>query len=71
MCTLADMDYDVYHATINSEADGSATQEYYVKPRWGHPWDEARAGKLAAMLRAAIQRRFPKVPAPNQSHVSC
>lgn len=54
------MDYDVYHATINANADGSATQEYYVKPRWGHPWDEVAAVKLRAMLEAAIQRRFPK-----------
>lgn len=60
VCTLADMDYDVYHATINANADGSATQEYYVKPRWGHPWDDLAAAKLRAMLEAAIQRRFPK-----------
>lgn len=60
VCTLADMDYDVYHGTINANPDGSATQEYYIKPRFGHPWDPMRAEKLAAMLEASIQRRFPK-----------
>ena len=60
VCTLADMEYDVYHGTINSHRDGSATQEYYAKPRWGRPWDARAAEKLAAMLEASIQRRFPK-----------
>lgn len=59
MCTLADLDYDVYHATIKS-CDGMATQEYYVRPRYGFPWDARRAEKLAAMLEASIQRRFPR-----------
>ena len=35
VCTLADMDYDVYHATVDS-CKGIATQEYYIKPRWGN-----------------------------------
>lgn len=34
VCTLADMDYDVYHATVDSHK-GTATQEYYIKPRYG------------------------------------
>ena len=34
VCTLADMDYDVYHATIDSQ-EGIAHQEYYIKPRYG------------------------------------
>ena len=59
VCTLADLDYDVYHATIKS-CDGMATQEYYVRPRYGFPWDARRAEKLAAMLEASIQRRFPR-----------
>ena len=59
MCTLADLDYDVYHATIKS-SDGIASQEYYVRPRFGCPWDAQRARKLAAMLEASIQRRFPR-----------
>eukprot|EP00891_Asterochloris_glomerata_P002138 jgi/Astpho2/2138/Aster-03131 len=60
VCTLADLDYDVYHATIDSN-DGVAQQEYYVKPRLGRTeLDQAKAAKLAAMLEASIQRRFPK-----------
>jgi len=59
VCTLADLDYDVYHATIKS-CDGMATQEYYVRPRYGFPWDAQRAKKLGAMLEASIQRRFPR-----------
>jgi hypothetical protein len=59
VCTLADLDYDVYHATIKS-SDGIASQEYYARPRYGFPWDAQRAEKLAAMLEASIQRRFPR-----------
>jgi hypothetical protein len=33
VCTLADMNYDVYHATINS-CDDMASQEFYIKPRY-------------------------------------
>ena len=36
VCTLADMDYDVYHATIDS-VKGDAMQEYYIRPRLGKP----------------------------------
>lgn len=36
VCTLADMDYDVFHATIDS-IQGDAMQEYYIKPRLGKP----------------------------------
>jgi hypothetical protein len=33
VCTLADLHYDIYHATIDSsEEDGTAVQEFYV--RW-------------------------------------
>ena len=38
VCTLADMDYDVYHATIDSQ-EGIAHQEYYIKPRYGGTGD--------------------------------
>ena len=34
VCTLADLNYDVFHATIDS-ADGRAVQEYYIKSRQG------------------------------------
>ena len=34
VCTLADMNYDVYHASIDSEK-GQALQEYYIRTRYG------------------------------------
>ncbi len=33
VCTLADLNYDVYHATINSHGE-MASQEFYIKPRY-------------------------------------
>jgi hypothetical protein len=33
--TLSDMRYDIYHATIDSEPCGMATQLFYIRPRWG------------------------------------
>lgn len=60
VCTLADMDYDVFHATIDS-IKGDAMQEYYIRPRLGKPeLDEVKAAKLAAMMESSIQRRFPR-----------
>lgn len=65
VCTLADMDYDVYHAAIDSSVapDGTmvANQEFYIRPRLGMAeWDSVKADKLRSMLRAAIMRRFPR-----------
>jgi hypothetical protein len=34
VCTLADLNYDVYHGTIDSEGT-DAIQEYYLRPRSG------------------------------------
>ena len=35
VCTLADLSYDIYHATIDSSPqDGTAQQEYYVRQVW-------------------------------------
>lgn len=34
VCTLADLNYDVFHATIDS-VNGRAVQEYYVRSRLG------------------------------------
>lgn len=34
VCTLADMDYEVFHATIDSR-NGVAMQEYWIKSRNG------------------------------------
>jgi hypothetical protein len=59
LCTLADLDYDVFHASVDCR-DGTAAQEYYVKPRAGAAeFDPARAALLAHALDASIRRRFP------------
>lgn len=34
VCTLADMNYDVFHASIDS-VRGKALQEYYIRARHG------------------------------------
>ncbi|PRW60951.1 uridylyltransferase [Chlorella sorokiniana] len=62
VCTLADLSYDIYHATIDSSPqDGTAQQEYYVRPRTGDSrFDRDQAELLRAMLESSIQRRFPK-----------
>lgn len=60
VCTLADMNYDIWHATIDAVSDGTAAQEYYVRPRTGGGWSESQAELLKAMLSSSIQRRFPK-----------
>ena len=73
VCTLSDMDFDIYHATIDCEKEKdhgdkekeysgyTANQEFYVRPRLGvSEWDEEKAKRLKAMLTAAIMRRFPK-----------
>mmetsp|Transcript_9155 Transcript_9155/g.22068 ORF Transcript_9155/g.22068 Transcript_9155/m.22068 type:complete len:496 (-) Transcript_9155:335-1822(-) len=60
VCTLADMQYDVFHAAIDSHK-GQARQEYYMRPSRGDSsWDAARAQQLRAMLELAVQRRFPQ-----------
>jgi UTP:GlnB (protein PII) uridylyltransferase len=61
VCTLADMEYDIYHATIDSDAEGWAHQEYFLKPRSGDgEFDPRAATLLKAMLEGSIERRFPK-----------
>ncbi|KAL4438995.1 hypothetical protein ABPG77_006932 [Micractinium sp. CCAP 211/92] len=62
VCTLADLSYDIYHATIDvNEEDGSAQQEFYVRPRSGDSgFHRPQAEMLRAMLESSIQRRFPK-----------
>ena len=42
VCTLADMQYDVFHATIDSQ-DGVAMQEYWIKASNGSIGESAGA----------------------------
>ena len=61
VCTLNDMNFDIYHATIDADAEGIAHQEYFVRPRAGDgDFDDEEALLVKAMLNAAIQRRFPQ-----------
>lgn len=61
VCTLADLDFDIYHGTIDSDADGNAYQEYFCRPRSGDgDFNERQATLLKSMLESSIQRRFPK-----------
>jgi len=60
VCTLSDLNYDVYHAAVDCEGE-SCVQLYYIRPRFGDfYWDAVKATKLRVMLESAIQRRFPK-----------
>lgn len=61
LCTLADLDYDVFHAAVDAAPGGAATQEFFVRPRHGVPdFDADRADQLAALVGASIVRRFPR-----------
>lgn len=61
VCTLNDMNYDIYHATIDAGSDGYSHQEFFVRPRSGEgEFDEDEALLVKAMLEASIERRFPK-----------
>ncbi|KAI8467573.1 MAG: hypothetical protein J3K34DRAFT_523655 [Monoraphidium minutum] len=60
VCTLSDLNYDVYHAAVDCEGE-ACVQLYYIRPRFGDFfWDPIKATKLRVMLESAIQRRFPK-----------
>ena len=59
-CTFADLDYDVYHGTVDNDGK-TAFLEFYVRPRFHEvEWDEDRVMTLKYLLEAAIQRRFPR-----------
>ncbi|XP_021723058.1 ACT domain-containing protein ACR4-like [Chenopodium quinoa] len=57
VCTLTDMQYVVYHATLIAETP-EATQEYYIRHTDGCPISsEAERQRLINCLEAAISRR--------------
>ncbi|KAJ4960351.1 hypothetical protein NE237_020261 [Protea cynaroides] len=57
VCTLTDMQYLVFHATIIAEGS-EASQEYYIRHKDGCPVDsEAERQRLIHCLEAAIRRR--------------
>ncbi|GIM10216.1 hypothetical protein Vretimale_13963 [Volvox reticuliferus] len=66
VCTLADLNYDVYHGAVDCELEDKANvsiavQTFYMRPRYGDSfWDPRKAAKLKYMLECAIQRRQPQ-----------
>ncbi|KAL5762486.1 hypothetical protein ACOSP7_018750 [Xanthoceras sorbifolium] len=57
VCTLTDMQYVVYHATVIAE-DPEAYQEYYMRHMDGNPISsEAERQRVINCLEAAIKRR--------------
>ncbi|XP_071692493.1 ACT domain-containing protein ACR4-like isoform X2 [Rutidosis leptorrhynchoides] len=60
VCTLTDMQYVVYHATIIAE-ELDASQEFYIRHTDGCPISsEAERQRVINCLEAAIKRRIPE-----------
>lgn len=65
VCTLADLDYDVFHATVDSRS-GVAEQEYFVRPRFGEgapappPLLFAEVAFLQPRASCTVTSRFPR-----------
>jgi len=61
LCTLADKDYEVYHATIiTRREEKKALQDFYIRPRFGEgKFDKQKANVLKDLLISAIARRSP------------
>ncbi|CAA7393799.1 unnamed protein product [Spirodela intermedia] len=57
VCTLTDLDYVVFHATVSSHGP-LAVQEYFIRRMDGRPLDsEAEQRRVARCLVAAVERR--------------
>ncbi|WVZ95378.1 hypothetical protein U9M48_041150 [Paspalum notatum var. saurae] len=57
VCTLHDMDYVVFHGTVDTAGD-RARQEFYIRRADGSPIrSEAEGDRLSQCLQAAIERR--------------
>eukprot|EP00897_Mesotaenium_endlicherianum_P001219 jgi/Mesen1/1124/ME000123S00299 len=60
VCTLTDMQYVVFHATIDS-SETLASQEYYIRHMDGCTINsEAERDRVVKCLEAAIERRVPE-----------
>jgi hypothetical protein len=60
VCTIVDLDFDVFHASLDTE-DRVSVLEFYIRPRLGgSDFDEHKGRRLAVMLKHAIFRRVPK-----------
>lgn len=59
VCTLTDLDFDVYHGSVECKAQ-LAVLELYVRPRFQHlECIKDRMAEVQYFLEAAIMRRFP------------
>ncbi|TVU43598.1 hypothetical protein EJB05_10081 [Eragrostis curvula] len=57
VCTLNDMDYVVFHGTVDTTGD-QARQEFYIRHADGSPIrSEAESQRVSQCLQAAIERR--------------
>ncbi|RIA05781.1 hypothetical protein BRARA_K01088, partial [Brassica rapa] len=57
VCTLTDMEYAVFHATINTSSD-QAHLEFYIRHKDGSPISsEAERQRVIQCLEAAVERR--------------
>lgn len=60
VCTLADLDFDVYHGSVDCRND-LAVLELFVRPRYHHFESiHDRIDEVQQFLEGAIIRRFPK-----------
>nr|CAB3481955.1 unnamed protein product [Digitaria exilis] len=58
VCTLHDMDYVVFHGTVDTTGDQLARQEFYIRHADGSPIrSEAERERVSQCLQAAIERR--------------
>lgn len=62
LCTLADLDYEVYHATVvSNRQEETAFQDFYIRPRFGEiGFNTQKAKKLRHLLKSSILRRAPR-----------
>eukprot|EP00898_Chlorokybus_atmophyticus_P003848 jgi/Chlat1/4464/Chrsp29S00332 len=60
LCTLTDMHYEIFHATIDS-SDGLGLQEFYLRHKDGYLLrSAAEQQELTEAIHAAIMRRTPQ-----------
>lgn len=58
VCTLTDMDYVVFHGTVDTSASGGARQEFYIRSADGSPISsDAEMRRVSLCLQDAIERR--------------
>ncbi|KAJ3692603.1 hypothetical protein LUZ60_011698 [Juncus effusus] len=58
VCTLTDMEYVIFHGTIDTDEFDRAREEFYIRHKDGSPISsEAERQRVIQCLRAAIKRR--------------